>query len=180
VFFTDSASTANLAINVGGGTGQWFWLAGGTLTTVGTGTNFFTFGDSNTAAPAYLYAQPLTGKDLANARKWEKLQRRSERKARRLFQVIFGFPRFERVARCGYFELRGHSGTLYRIGLRGGMDVLAELDKTGLCVFVEGVGSWDRLIALALLVSSGEQGEKKLLEFANKRAAFNLGDREAA
>jgi hypothetical protein len=99
--------------------------------------------------------------------------RQAESKARKLFIDTFGENRFFKMMKEGFLELLGISGSRYR--LRPGKEIEVSGPEGSyspihrLCVHLRGgIPKWDTLIAQALFLQAGKEGEDRILEVANR------------
>lgn len=109
------------------------------------------------------------------ALKVEWKRKRAEVRARRFFRGIVGEKRYKLFRKKGYYEVRGASGTRYR--LRPGMRVqvmkgCADEVEHELCAHLKiGIPWFDSMAVQALMLSSSKETEEKFKSVANVHRA---------
>lgn len=106
--------------------------------------------------------------------KTDRKRKRAEARARGLFRQTVGDILYRRFLERGYHEIRGKSGTRYRIAPGQWVKVMEEDEKSSeqikhlLCAHLPfGVPWFDTMVVQSLMLSSTEETEKRFLGIAN-------------
>jgi len=112
--------------------------------------------------------------DVRNRERERKVAwRRAQSRARKLFIDLFGMEPFRTLLEKGHLIIKGPSGKMYKLS-PGRMMEVCESGKEfkteyKLCVHHQyGIPDFDTLITQILQIRSGEEGERQLVQIANK------------
>lgn len=101
-------------------------------------------------------------------------RRRAEVKARKLFRRVVGDVLYHRFRKQGYHEVRGKSGTRYRLSPGQWVKVMEEHERSSekikhlLCAHLPfGVPWFDTMVIQHLMLTSSKETEERFLKIAN-------------